>query len=138
MSRPLNETPSSWCGSMIARGRSPRSCSKSRSITTSEASSTAGSTARASCREAAALHQYRDREWAARVDLAHLQANEGAWHWIWRKLRPRPPPRMTVADEVRALTPREREVLSLAADGLTDGAIAERLYLTRRTVETHL
>jgi DNA-binding CsgD family transcriptional regulator len=36
------------------------------------------------------------------------------------------------------LTAREREVLALAADGLTDTAIAQRLYLTRRTVETHL
>ena len=36
------------------------------------------------------------------------------------------------------LTPREREVLALVADGLTDAAIAERLYVTRRTVETHL
>ena len=36
------------------------------------------------------------------------------------------------------LTPREREVLGLVAEGLTDGAIAQRLYLTRRTVETHL
>jgi DNA-binding CsgD family transcriptional regulator len=36
------------------------------------------------------------------------------------------------------LTDREREVLALAADGLTDTAIAQRLYLTRRTVETHL
>ena len=36
------------------------------------------------------------------------------------------------------LTPREREVLALVAEGLTDGAIAQRLYLTRRTVETHI
>jgi DNA-binding CsgD family transcriptional regulator len=36
------------------------------------------------------------------------------------------------------LTPREYEVLQLVAEGLTDGAIAQRLYLTRRTVETHL
>ena len=36
------------------------------------------------------------------------------------------------------LTPREREVLALVAQGMTDGAIAQRLYLTRRTVETHL
>ena len=42
-------------------------------------------------------------------------------------------------DKLRGvLTPREREVLALAAQGLTDGAIAQRLYLTRRTVETHL
>ena len=36
------------------------------------------------------------------------------------------------------LTPREYEVLGLVAEGLTDAAIAQRLYLTRRTVETHL
>ena len=35
------------------------------------------------------------------------------------------------------LTPREREVLSLMAEGLTDRGIAERLYLTHNTVETH-
>jgi DNA-binding CsgD family transcriptional regulator len=36
------------------------------------------------------------------------------------------------------LTAREREVLALVAQGMTDRAIAQRLYLTRRTVETHL
>ena len=35
------------------------------------------------------------------------------------------------------LTPREREVLSLMAEGLTDRGIAQRLYLTPNTVETH-
>ena len=36
------------------------------------------------------------------------------------------------------LTPREREVLALMAEGLTDRGIAERLYLTPNTVETHI
>lgn len=36
------------------------------------------------------------------------------------------------------LTPREREVLSLMAEGLTDRGIAERLYLTPNTIETHV
>ena len=36
------------------------------------------------------------------------------------------------------LTTREREVLSLMAEGLTDRGIAERLYLTPNTVETHI
>ncbi|HEY8527142.1 MAG TPA: LuxR C-terminal-related transcriptional regulator [Acidimicrobiales bacterium] len=36
------------------------------------------------------------------------------------------------------LTGREREVASLAARGLTDGEIATRLSVSRRTVETHL
>ncbi len=37
-----------------------------------------------------------------------------------------------------ALTPREREVLALLAEGLTDRAIGERLWLTAKTVETHI
>ena len=49
------------------------------------------------------------------------------------------PPQADGAPALRGvLTPREREVLGLVAEGLTDGAIAQRLYLTRRTVETHL
>jgi DNA-binding NarL/FixJ family response regulator len=35
------------------------------------------------------------------------------------------------------LTPREREVLELIAEGLTDRAIADRLWLTPKTIETH-
>jgi DNA-binding NarL/FixJ family response regulator len=35
------------------------------------------------------------------------------------------------------LTRREREVLALMAEGLTDRGIAQRLYLTPNTVETH-
>ena len=41
-------------------------------------------------------------------------------------------------DPLDVLTPREREVLALVAEGLTDRAIAERLWLTPRTVETHV
>ena len=36
------------------------------------------------------------------------------------------------------LTPREREVLALMAEGRTNAAIAKRLWLTERTVETHV
>jgi DNA-binding NarL/FixJ family response regulator len=36
------------------------------------------------------------------------------------------------------LTPRELEVLSLVAQGLTDRGIGERLWLTPKTVETHV
>ena len=37
-----------------------------------------------------------------------------------------------------ALTDREREVLQLMAEGLTDRGISEQLWLTPRTVETHI
>ena len=40
-------------------------------------------------------------------------------------------------DPLDELTPREREVLALMAEGLTDRGIAERLYVTPKTVEAH-
>jgi DNA-binding NarL/FixJ family response regulator len=45
------------------------------------------------------------------------------------------PERRTALDE---LTAREREVLSLMAEGRTNGGIARRLWLTEKTVETHV
>ena len=36
------------------------------------------------------------------------------------------------------LTPREREVLALMAEGRTNAGIAQRLWLTDKTVETHV
>src|SRR5262245_50232351 len=41
------------------------------------------------------------------------------------------------ADPLDDLTSREREVLGLMAEGLTDRGIAQRLYVTPKTVETH-
>jgi len=36
------------------------------------------------------------------------------------------------------LTEREREVLALVAEGHSNGAIGERLFLSRKTIETHI
>lgn len=41
-------------------------------------------------------------------------------------------------DSVAELSVREREVLSLMAEGRTNQAIAERLFITERTVEKHV
>jgi DNA-binding NarL/FixJ family response regulator len=41
-------------------------------------------------------------------------------------------------DPLSLLTPRESEVLSLMAEGRTNVGIARRLWLTDRTVETHI
>ena len=46
--------------------------------------------------------------------------------------------RTRAVDPLDQLTPREREVLELMAEGRTNAGIAGRLWLTNRTVETHV
>ena len=41
-------------------------------------------------------------------------------------------------ENVAGLTRRQMDVLELLAEGATNGDIAERLYLSVRTVETHV
>lgn len=47
-------------------------------------------------------------------------------------------PALKVSDDLVPLSPREREVALMAAGGLTTPEIAERLYLSKRTVQNHL
>jgi pimeloyl-ACP methyl ester carboxylesterase/DNA-binding CsgD family transcriptional regulator len=48
------------------------------------------------------------------------------------------PPAREAQTEVDELSPREREVLRLVAEGLSDGQIAERLVLSPHTVHRHV
>jgi DNA-binding NarL/FixJ family response regulator len=41
-------------------------------------------------------------------------------------------------DPLEELTPRERDVLSLMAEGLSNRGICERLVLSPKTIETHV
>lgn len=43
-----------------------------------------------------------------------------------------------LADPLRALSPRERDVLTLVAQGHSNAHVAERLWITRDTVEKHI
>lgn len=47
-------------------------------------------------------------------------------------------PRRTLADGVEALTAAERRVIDVALEGRTNREIAQALFLTQKTVETHL
>lgn len=55
-----------------------------------------------------------------------------------RRRAPAPPPIMTQALIPEALTPREREVLMLAASGMNVHDLAELLFVSPNTVKTHL
>jgi DNA-binding CsgD family transcriptional regulator len=66
----------------------------------------------------------------------------GAWPWVQRALRELRSTGETVRQRDRTaaadLTPRERQVVGLVAEGATNREVAAQLFLSPRTVEYHL
>ncbi|HYQ68783.1 ATP-binding protein [Actinophytocola sp.] len=96
----------------------------------------------------AVLHARGGRRAAARGELGRAKALFSATSADWlagevardeRRFAGRAPrPRRSTENGLATLTAREREVVDLVAAGLTNREVAERLYLSHKTVETHL
>ena len=70
-----------------------------------------------------------------RVHATLLAATSGA---AATSAAPRSAPATRPPDPPDGLTQREVEILSLIAQGLTNGEIAERLFLSNHTIKTHI
>ncbi|MGW2827186.1 response regulator [Streptomyces sp. NPDC001443] len=57
---------------------------------------------------------------------------------LMRSLRADPAETPSVAPELAGLSPRERDILALIGDGLTNREIGTRLYLSEKTVKNHI
>ncbi|MEV6113126.1 response regulator transcription factor [Streptomyces sp. NPDC052109] len=57
---------------------------------------------------------------------------------LMRSLRTDPAETRSLPPELAALSPRERDILALIGDGLTNREIGKRLYLSEKTVKNHI
>ncbi|AOR36172.1 DNA-binding response regulator [Streptomyces fodineus] len=57
---------------------------------------------------------------------------------LMRSLRTDPADSPAVPPELETLSPRERDILALIGDGLTNREIGKRLYLSEKTVKNHI
>jgi DNA-binding NarL/FixJ family response regulator len=57
---------------------------------------------------------------------------------LMRSLRADPADSPALPSEIASLSPREREILALIGDGLTNREIGQKLYLSEKTVKNHI
>ncbi|WP_406335081.1 response regulator [Streptomyces sp. NBC_00203] len=57
---------------------------------------------------------------------------------LMRSLRADPTEAPALAPELASLSPRERDILALIGDGLTNREIGKKLYLSEKTVKNHI
>ncbi|MFE4667957.1 response regulator [Streptomyces sp. NPDC056716] len=57
---------------------------------------------------------------------------------LMRSLRADPAETPALAPELAGLSPREREILALIGDGLTNREIGKKLYLSEKTIKNHI
>ncbi|WP_328552018.1 response regulator transcription factor [Streptomyces sp. NBC_00358] len=57
---------------------------------------------------------------------------------LMRKLRADPAEEPALSPELASLSPRERDILALIVDGLTNREIGKELYLSEKTVKNHI
>ncbi|WP_328685014.1 response regulator transcription factor [Streptomyces sp. NBC_01261] len=57
---------------------------------------------------------------------------------LMRSLRAEPTQTPAISPELASLSPREREILALIGDGLTNREIGKSLYLSEKTVKNHI
>ncbi|WP_416975003.1 response regulator [Streptomyces sp. 4F14] len=57
---------------------------------------------------------------------------------LMRSLRAEPAGTPAVPDELAGLSPRERDILALIGEGLTNREIGKKLYLSEKTVKNHI
>jgi DNA-binding NarL/FixJ family response regulator len=62
----------------------------------------------------------------------------GATERLIAEFASQPQPHLPSDEQLERLTPREREVMTLVATGLSNGEIAERFTISHATVKTHV
>jgi len=80
----------------------------------------------------------RNQRWAEAARMYGALPDVASEQHVLAHLRQAGPAGRRVAQGVGALTSRERQISLLAREGMTVRAIAERLFLSERTVESHL